>query len=918
MGAEAQTARRILALSAQTTFSPAESEQLAQLVVELGVVPKETRPVVGELLRAPGLLRAAVAAARRVPGNRDAWLSVCSLICALGEVVEAGPLRDSVLLDAGAPAFAVECAHLVCGSCEPDAAAYALVALCTAAQQLQVPLWAGLPDVALTTIEQHNGRSVQAVCSAVLFLLYALKGDDALAAANRVAVRGHVIAAALELAAEGGDAELATSCVTVLSSALCHGFDPTLESERRRGRCALVTPAVVRATLGVLRVDFTDASRVGSCASVFSYAGNNAVADLAGIADAMIAALKALPDNQGMRNLVGWVFTSICDDRKDAYRAMGDEARAAGGLLPLVHMLRTSLASTSTDTWAAVSMMLLAVAAVAGATPPDGDDSDIDEAVRSGVAIAALALARRHASYSKCCVNAFLLVEELASTPSRCDALVAAGAFKSAANVLQNHPDSLSLHTQVFCAAAKLTDGSVDRSAACGAVGMVELAARALQVHGIISDTVAYTASLLLGQLCVVEANKARAAANGAPAAAVVALQMHGLKSSRTASQLLYGLFNMTAGCPAAAAAVHAANAVPSIVSMMLAYPDDVIVLRNTGGCLQALMRNTTPAIRRAALHDSVHALVPAIEAGFRSHRGSSVGMLGLVDVVGACLSDHGPYTQRVLNALVDALHPDCDNAFLHRGFAFATLGVWSHHAAGVHLTPKQLATGLKIAQQRGTEHVDLVTLPLNALSVHMRSDARLAVSPLAADAMAVVVAAAAAAHEPNDLRGLRVVAAMLLDAALAHGGAVSDAAAAMGRRAGLLQLLESGGPLLLQEPWERDLEPSRPAMLAHLRAAPATLADTDGGACGCGGADSACKRCSQLRARGKRCCLPGCGNTRRAGEPERVMARCARCRRAAYCCSAHQKDDWARHKAECAAFAAQTAAAAAAGEQEP
>ena len=178
---------------------------------------------------------------------------------------------------------------------------------------------------------------------------------------------------------------------------------------------------------------------------------------------------------------------------------------------------------------------------------------------------------------------------------------------------------------------------------------------------------------------------------------------------------------------------------------------------------------------------------------------------------------------------------------------------------------------------------------------------------------MAAAAAAAAVTREAADLCHLRVAAATLLDAALAHGGTVADTAAKMGRRAGLLPLLETGGPLV-RESWEPDLEPSRPALLARLRAAPA---DTDSGACGCGGTDAACERCAQLRARGKRCGLPGCGGTRRADEPERAMARCARCRRAAYCCSTHQKDDWARHKAECAAFAAQQAAAAAAGEQE-
>jgi hypothetical protein len=45
-------------------------------------------------------------------------------------------------------------------------------------------------------------------------------------------------------------------------------------------------------------------------------------------------------------------------------------------------------------------------------------------------------------------------------------------------------------------------------------------------------------------------------------------------------------------------------------------------------------------------------------------------------------------------------------------------------------------------------------------------------------------------------------------------------------------------------------------------------------------------------------CALPGCGAT----EPHpKLFKLCARCRRAAYCSAAHQREDWRRHKrAEC------------------
>jgi hypothetical protein len=43
-------------------------------------------------------------------------------------------------------------------------------------------------------------------------------------------------------------------------------------------------------------------------------------------------------------------------------------------------------------------------------------------------------------------------------------------------------------------------------------------------------------------------------------------------------------------------------------------------------------------------------------------------------------------------------------------------------------------------------------------------------------------------------------------------------------------------------------------------------------------------------------CALPGCG----AVEPHaKAFKVCSRCRRPAYCCAAHQQQDWRRHKRE-------------------
>jgi hypothetical protein len=47
-------------------------------------------------------------------------------------------------------------------------------------------------------------------------------------------------------------------------------------------------------------------------------------------------------------------------------------------------------------------------------------------------------------------------------------------------------------------------------------------------------------------------------------------------------------------------------------------------------------------------------------------------------------------------------------------------------------------------------------------------------------------------------------------------------------------------------------------------------------------------------------CALAGCSATRAREHSGKKLLRCGRCRTMAYCCVAHQRSDWARHKPEC------------------
>jgi hypothetical protein len=59
-------------------------------------------------------------------------------------------------------------------------------------------------------------------------------------------------------------------------------------------------------------------------------------------------------------------------------------------------------------------------------------------------------------------------------------------------------------------------------------------------------------------------------------------------------------------------------------------------------------------------------------------------------------------------------------------------------------------------------------------------------------------------------------------------------------------------------------------------------------------------------------CALAGCGVRRREGGKN--LRFCVTCRSARYCSEAHQKEDWKRHKQECALLRDRRAAGADAG----
>ena len=127
----------------------------------------------------------------------------------------------------------------------------------------------------------------------------------------------------------------------------------------------------------------------------------------------------------------------------------------------------------------------------------------------------------------------------------------------------------------------------------------------------------------------------------------------------------------------------------------------------------------------------------------------------------------------------------------------------------------------------------------------------------------------------------------------------------AMGRAvcAGVLDALEADGRSAAPCTSAFSGAANRASFVAAMTAA---TADHDAHATG---EHAGCARCEAMRVDGRMCGARSCGaRVRRAEEGSaaaaktRKLPRCAGCGQRAYCCLAHQRDDWGRHKAACKA----------------
>ena len=668
-------------------------------------------------------------------------------------------------------------------------------------------------------------------------------------------------------------------------------------------RAALVPPAVVRATVRVLRSRELEDVKCG--ADLLSFAPRSSASALRGVAAALMGAATAHAD-RGVHVSVSAALLWLCTPEDDVAEALCAEARAAGGLMAFTAALRGLLNARGESAVADVDdfrTVASAAAAVALSRSADGG-ADEDAALQAGAAVAVLALARRHMDDEDAVAHVFRFLGALTSSPAWRAALASAGILSVAVAALRTHHGHAQAHMLVTLSKV-LHDSDSALCSSFGDAGLLELAAQALTDSNHVD--VESAAVIVLGNACCNSpANQARAVAAGLPVALTELVRAR-LADAAAAGRAARALRRKSQSCAAAAAAARGAGALRVLADLMLAHSDDAEAHGSAGAALGAVLAATPVELRASALAENAlgQALSAALDAGLCRHGSSSGAVNGMTRAALSLCHLGATVPPHLMGALVQAAPPGASADVLLDMYDVITPAVTQYRKAGAVFTAPQLAVVLETVRRHAAD-AELVSKALAAITAHVTFDASVAASPLVEEAMAAAVAASAVARKAEDVTLVRQAAAMLFAMTTAHGEDVAAAAAAAATRAGLQPVVDNGAPYSATQPWEIDIAPIWGVLLARLRAGTAAH---DAAACS---ASVMCARCAQLRASGKRCGLPGCGAERRAEDAERTMAKCSGCRRVAYCSAAHQKQDWARHKGGCraAAAAAQQAAA--------
>jgi hypothetical protein len=562
-----------------------------------------------------------------------------------------------------------------------------------------------------------------------------------------------------------------------------------------------------------------------------------------------------------------------------------DSPAQEAGLLAINNMINTVLANAvaAGDAGAAEAAvtalqargatdLLVARAACRVLGPLCQEPCNVARAVAAGALPALVGALRVHAqAHADVAELGSLALRQLTQSKANDAAAVAAGAVEALCDAMTAHSKQEALQEHACCALRHVVRERKPLPAAAAAAAIRGLVA-ALHSSTLSSSEgwgdVAYEAATALLFIVCMPTQDAAAGVAGAMGALVGALRTHVAHAS-AATAIATALQNATTAGENGTRA-GAAGALAALTAAMKAHAADAALQEHACAVIAGVAAAPqspppSPAASAAALRCVMAALrTHAAAAGVAECGCAALYMLTLADAAAA-------------RQAIDA-----------GAFDVIVAALTSHRAAAR-------------VQRSGC-------VAIGALLGHMRPEH----ATRGADAGAIeAVIAALAANTRGDATleqgGYRALAGLLLTVparvcarATAGGFGRLDASRLMSEEAKQLHAVIA-----------QQLQDAETALAEGAPADEATAAAMAAGVAECV-AGCVCMDCQQARYAGDRCGLLSCGAQRRDrrddGSGLTLLRDCSRCKRAAYCCVAHQTAAWADHKASCVAGAARLA----------
>ena len=480
------------------------------------------------------------------------------------------------------------------------------------------------------------------------------------------------------------------------------------------------------------------------------------------------------------------------------------------------------------------------------------------------------------------------------------------GSVEAAVRVLVRYADSERIAMGACGALAPLVSTTANEAAACRCGALPAIVA-ALRTYGRSCKALTTYACVALARATVLAENEKAAGDAGAVATLVAVLEDHAAETDAL-SHALWALRNLAISGPNKKRIVSA-KVVPAVVKVMQRNPADADV--QEAGChlfVYACCNNpegdksaAVACCAESAKAGAHIAVATAMLAHPLEHKLNALAVRALCemmhnnDLLRSCAATDDEAA--VPKAVIDAMERYVDDAELVQfgsttlAFMFVPLDV----AACSSLPPLPPSIALSIVamlQRYGS--VDTICVPfmsmlLPVVSLVEHANARRAL--LDAD-LATVAIHVICQHASGGIA--REVAMRFLFMLLQDDAVVLRRVIACGLPKLLRKMMRDGAT--------NRLSPVEATVMKELRVKLAALEDAHGPTC----AEADCALCGMHPGR--------CGSTScsiHAGV-DVTLKRCAACKTAAYCCAAHQRDAWTKHKPVCRARVAVQAALAA------